>query len=103
VEPSAPTRFAGKVAFITGGARGQGRSHSLRLAREGADIALVDLGAAGRVNDPHYNTATSAELKKTREDILALGRRCESFEVDVRDYDALARAAADTAARARAS
>jgi NAD(P)-dependent dehydrogenase (short-subunit alcohol dehydrogenase family) len=99
VEPSAPSRFAGKVAFITGGARGQGRSHALRLAREGADIALVDLGAAGRVNDPHYNTATSAELKKTREDILALGRHCESFEVDVRDYSGLARAAADTAAR----
>jgi NAD(P)-dependent dehydrogenase (short-subunit alcohol dehydrogenase family) len=99
VDPSAPSRFAGKVAFITGGARGQGRSHALRLAREGADIALVDLGAAGRVNDPHYNTATSAELKKTREDILALGRHCESFEVDVRDYSGLARAAADTAAR----
>lgn len=98
-DPSTPPRFAGKVAFVTGGARGQGRSHALRLAREGADIALVDLGSAGQVEDPHYDTATSADLKQTREDVLALGRRCVSFEVDVRDYDGLARAAADTAAR----
>ncbi|WP_051423179.1 SDR family oxidoreductase [Arthrobacter sp. MA-N2] len=87
------------MAFVTGGARGQGRSHALRLAREGADIALVDLGSAGHVDDPRYNTATSADLKQTREDVLALGRRCVSYEVDVRDYDGLARAAADTAAR----
>jgi SDR family mycofactocin-dependent oxidoreductase len=99
VASSAPQRFSGKVAFITGGARGQGRSHALRLAREGADIALVDLGSAGRVDDPTYNTSTSADLEQTREDILALGRRCVSFEVDVRDYDGLALAAKDTAAR----
>lgn len=94
-----PPRFSGKVAFITGGARGQGRSHALRLALEGADIALVDLGSAGRVDDPTYNTSTSADLEQTRQDVLALGRRCVSFEVDVRDYDGLALAAKDTAAR----
>ena len=99
IASSAPPRFSGKVAFITGGARGQGRSHALRLAREGADIALVDLGSAGRVDDPTYNTSTSADLEQTREDVLALGRRCLSFEVDVRDYDRLALAAKDTAAR----
>ena len=43
-----PGRVAGKVAFITGAARGQGRSHAIRLAQEGADIIAVDLGASGR-------------------------------------------------------
>lgn len=96
---AASNRFAGKVAFITGGARGQGRSHALRLAREGADIALVDLGSAGSVEDPHYNTPTSHKLKRTRDEVRALGRRCESFEVDVRDFEGLNLAAEATVAR----
>ena len=90
-------RFAGKVAFLTGAARGQGRSHALRLAEEGADVALIDLGAAGAVKQPSYETATSADLAATGDEIRALGRRAEVFEVDVRDPDGL-RTAADNAA-----
>ena len=54
----------GKVVFITGAARGQGRSHALRCAAEGADVALVDLGAAGKVETPPYVTATSEQLAR---------------------------------------
>ncbi|MGF9660879.1 SDR family oxidoreductase [Arthrobacter crystallopoietes] len=93
------SRFKGKVAFITGAGRGQGRSHALRLADEGADVALVDLGSAGTVQHPDYKTATAGDLERTRGEILAKGRRCEVFEADVRDFDALRQAADATAAR----
>jgi SDR family mycofactocin-dependent oxidoreductase len=92
-------RFDGKVAFITGAARGQGRSHALRLAEEGADLALVDLGGAGRVEHPAYPTSSAEDLQRTTKEIEALGRRVLSFEVDVRDFGGLS-AAADQTARA---
>ncbi|MGH3495223.1 MAG: SDR family NAD(P)-dependent oxidoreductase, partial [Sciscionella sp.] len=87
-------RFDGKVAFITGAARGQGRSHALRLADEGADLALVDLGGAGTVEHPAYPVSTAEELQRTKKEIEARGRRVLAFEVDVRNFEGLCAAAA---------
>ena len=56
-------RLEGKVAFITGAARGQGRSHALRLAQEGADIIAVDV--CKQVETVPYPTATSEDLAET--------------------------------------
>lgn len=86
-----------KVVFITGAGRGQGRNHALRCADEGADLALLDLGRAGKVESPAYITATWEELEETKAMVEERGRRAVAFEVDVRDYDGL-REAADTAA-----
>src|SRR5215469_1513072 len=90
-------RFENKVAFITGAGRGQGRSHALRLAEEGADLALVDLGSAGTVEHPKYPTATSEDLAETVKEAEERGARVVSFEVDVRDAHGLVDAAAVTA------
>jgi SDR family mycofactocin-dependent oxidoreductase len=79
----------GKVAFITGAARGQGRSHALRLAREGADIIGVDLcGPVDSVTD-FYPPSTPEDLKETARQVEALDRRIVAIEADVRDIDAL--------------
>jgi SDR family mycofactocin-dependent oxidoreductase len=88
----------GKVAFITGAGRGQGRSHAVRIAQEGADVALVDLGRAGTVENPPYVTASSDELEETKALVEQAGRKAVSFEVDVRDFAGL-RDAADATAR----
>ncbi len=56
-------RFEGKVAFITGAARGQGRSHAIKLAEEGADIIAVDI--AEQVKTAPYPTSTSEDLAET--------------------------------------
>lgn len=77
----------GKVALITGGARGQGRAHATTLAREGADIVLCDI--AGPVEDVTYPLATAAELTQTQESVESLGRRCLAATVDVRDLTGL--------------
>ena len=58
-----PGRVEGKVAFVTGAARGQGRSHAVRLAQEGADIIAVDL--AGQVASVPYPMATPEDLDQT--------------------------------------
>jgi (+)-trans-carveol dehydrogenase len=82
-------RVAGKVAFITGAARGQGRSHAVRLAQEGADIIAVDVcGDVGRTSD-FYAPATDADLAETVRLVEAEGRRIVAYKADVRDYDAL--------------
>ena len=79
----------GKVALITGAARGQGRSHALRLAREGADIIAVDLcGPVDTVTD-FYPPATPEDLKETTRQVEALDRRIVAVEADVRNIDAL--------------
>lgn len=81
-------RVEGKVAFITGAARGQGRSHAVRLAQEGADIIAIDVckqvgGSSG------IPASTSDDLAETADLVKALGRRIITAEVDVRDFDAL--------------
>ena len=80
-------RVEGKVAFVTGAARGQGRSHAVRLAQEGADIIAVDL--AGQVASVPYPMATPEDLDQTVKEVEALDRRIVARQADVRDYGAL--------------
>jgi (+)-trans-carveol dehydrogenase len=80
-------RVEGKVALITGAARGQGRSHAVRLAEEGADIIAVDLCA--QIDSAHYQMATADDLAETVERVKSLDRRIVAAEADVRDTAAL--------------
>lgn len=80
-------RVEGKVAFITGAARGQGRSHAIRLAQEGADIIGVDL--LEDVPYAPYEAATQADLDETVRQVEALDRRMVASKADVRDHDGL--------------
>jgi SDR family mycofactocin-dependent oxidoreductase len=81
-------RVEGKVAFITGAARSQGRSHALRLAQEGADIIAVDI--AGPVESIRmYPPATDEDLAETVRQVEALDRRIVATKADVRDSGAL--------------
>ena len=77
----------GKVAFITGAARGQGRSHAVRLAEEGADIIAIDL--CGQVETVGYPMATPEDLEETVSQVEALDRRIVATQADVRDRAAL--------------
>jgi (+)-trans-carveol dehydrogenase len=93
-----PGRVQGKVAFITGAARGQGRSHAVRLAEEGADIIAVDI--AGPVESVKiYPPATEADLAETVRQVEALDRRIVAHKADVRDSAALKAALADGVAQ----
>ena len=83
-------RVEGKVAFITGAARGQGRSHAITLAREGADIIAVDF--VKQIDSVPYPLATAEDLAETVKQVEALDRRIVAAEADVRDYDALKQA-----------
>lgn len=84
-----PGRLSGKVAFVTGAARGQGRSHAVRLAEEGADVIGVDVcGEVGRTARL-YPAATKDDLEETSRLIEATGRRAICYVADVRDYAAL--------------
>jgi NAD(P)-dependent dehydrogenase (short-subunit alcohol dehydrogenase family) len=87
-------RVEGKVAFVTGAARGQGRSHAARLAEEGADIIAVDICRPITDNDL-IPTATPDDLAQTADLVKGLNRRIVTAEVDVRDFDAL-KAAVDS-------
>lgn len=81
-------RVDGKVAFITGAARGQGRSHAVRLAEEGADIIAVDV--CGPISsNTDIPPATPDDLAQTADLVKGLNRRIVTAEVDVRDFDAL--------------
>jgi len=80
-------RVDGKVAFITGAARGQGRSHAVRLAEEGADIIAVDICRG--FEDSTAPAATPEDLAETADMVKNLDRRIVTAEVDVRDFDAL--------------
>jgi (+)-trans-carveol dehydrogenase len=80
-------RVAGKVAFVTGAARGQGRSHAVRLAQEGADIIAVDI--CQPFDNSPAPAATTEDLLETAEMVKGLGRRIVISEVDVRDYESL--------------
>ena len=86
-------RVEGKVAFISGAARGQGRSHAVRLAQEGADIIAVDI--CGPIDNLAYPHSTPDDLAETADLVKALDRRIVATQVDVRDYDAL-KAAVDS-------
>ncbi|MEJ2888873.1 mycofactocin-coupled SDR family oxidoreductase [Actinomycetospora aeridis] len=77
----------GKVAFITGAARGQGRSHALRLAQEGADIIGVDL--CEQVGTVQYTMSTPEDLAETAKLVEDLDRRIVTRQADVRDLGAL--------------
>lgn len=80
-------RLAGKVAVITGAARGQGRSHAVRLAEEGADIIALD--ACTNFPTVTYDMANEADLEQTRKEVEALDRRIVTAKVDVRDAASL--------------
>ncbi|MFL0179867.1 MULTISPECIES: mycofactocin-coupled SDR family oxidoreductase [unclassified Mycobacterium] len=80
-------RVAGKVAFITGAARGQGRSHALRLAEEGADIIAVDY--CTDFETIGYKMATPEDLEETKNFVEKTGQRCVIAQADVRDAAAL--------------
>src|SRR5262245_40528704 len=81
-------RVEGKVAFVTGAARGQGRGLAVALAREGADIIAVDV--CEQIDEVPYPLATKEDLAATASEVEALGRRVIAREADVRDVDALA-------------
>jgi SDR family mycofactocin-dependent oxidoreductase len=89
-------RVAGKVALITGAARGQGRSHALRLAAEGADILAIDICAP--VDHVDYATATGDDLTTTARMVEEAGARVVTRTVDVRDASGLTAAVAEGAA-----
>jgi (+)-trans-carveol dehydrogenase len=81
-----PGRAEGKVAFITGAGRGQGRSHAVRLAQEGADIIAIDIC---HDVDGALPTATPADLAETVKLVEAQHRRIIATQADVRDFDAV--------------
>jgi SDR family mycofactocin-dependent oxidoreductase len=80
-------RVAGKVAFVTGAGRGQGRSHAIRLAEEGADIIAVDV--LSNYDSVGYGMSTEADLADTVKAVEALDRRIIATKADVRDPQAL--------------
>jgi len=81
-------RVEGKVAFITGAARGQGRSHAVRLAQEGADIIAIDV-CKPISRSSEIPPSTPDDLAETADLVKAQNRRIVTAEVDVRDFDAL--------------
>ena len=80
-------RMEGKVALVTGAARGQGRSHAVRLAEEGAEIIAVDLAA--QIESVPYPMATAEDLAETAKRVEQLDRRIVARVADVRDAAAL--------------
>jgi SDR family mycofactocin-dependent oxidoreductase len=76
-------KFDGKVVLITGGARGQGRSHALRFAQEGADVAICDI--ASQLDTVPYPMAQQSDLDETVKMVEDLDRRCVAVRADVRD------------------
>ncbi|MDA2893685.1 mycofactocin-coupled SDR family oxidoreductase [Mycolicibacterium sp. BiH015] len=80
-------RVEGKVAFITGAARGQGRAHAVRMAQEGADIIAVDI--CKQIDSVLIPLSTPEDLAETADLVKNAGGRIHTAEVDVRDFDAL--------------
>jgi NAD(P)-dependent dehydrogenase (short-subunit alcohol dehydrogenase family) len=83
-------KLEGKVAFITGAARGQGRSHAIRLAQEGADIIAIDI--CQQIASVPYPLSTPDDLAETARQVEALDRRIYTAQADVRDAAAVKRA-----------
>jgi SDR family mycofactocin-dependent oxidoreductase len=90
-------RVEGKVALITGAARGQGRAHAVRLAEEGADVILADICAP--VPGVGYPPATPEDLAETVGLVDKTGRRAIAFQLDVRDFEAMTDAVAQGVAQ----
>jgi SDR family mycofactocin-dependent oxidoreductase len=90
-------RVAGKVAFVTGAGRGQGRSHAIRLAEEGADIIAVDI--LHDYDSVGYGMSTEADLAETVKAVEALDRRIVATQADVRDAAGLKKALDDGVAQ----
>ncbi len=86
-------QFDGKVAFITGAARGQGRSHAVRFAEEGADIIAFDL--CDQIDSVAYPMATREDLEETVHLVQKTGRRIMAEQGDVRDFERLKAAVAN--------
>ena len=86
-------KLEGKVAFITGAARGQGRSHAVRLAQEGADIVAVDI--LENIDSMNYPNSTPEDLAQTVKEVEALDRRIVASKADVRHRDQLKKAYED--------
>jgi len=84
----------GRVAFVTGAARGQGRAHAVRLAREGADVIVSDICAPVSDTIPYPGT-TPEELAETVRQVEAEGHKVLAREVDIRDDAALRQLVAD--------
>jgi SDR family mycofactocin-dependent oxidoreductase len=84
--------FAGKVAFITGAARGQGRSHAVRFAEEGADIIAVDI--CRHIDSVGYPMAAPEDMDETVNLVEKAGRQIVTAQVDVRDFESLKAAVA---------
>jgi NAD(P)-dependent dehydrogenase (short-subunit alcohol dehydrogenase family) len=76
-------QFEGKVALITGAARGQGRSHAVRFAEEGADIIAIDMCA--QIDSVPYPMASPEDLDETVNLVEKTGRRIVAEQADVRD------------------
>ena len=90
-------KLEGKVAFITGAARGQGRSHAVRLAQEGADIIAVDL--LEQIATVPYPMPVKEDLEETVRQVESLGRRIVARQADVRDLAGLQDAVDDGVAQ----
>jgi SDR family mycofactocin-dependent oxidoreductase len=90
-------RVVGKVALVTGAARGQGRAHAVRLAEEGADIIAIDVCAP--LPSVHYESATPEDLAETVAQVEKLDRRVISGIADTRDLDKLRAIVDDGVAR----
>ena len=78
-------KFDGKVVFVTGGARGQGRSHALAFAREGADIVVCDV--AEQIETVPYGMSSEQQLKETARMVEDLDHRCLALKADCRDTE----------------
>jgi SDR family mycofactocin-dependent oxidoreductase len=90
--PDAP--LEGRVAFVTGAARGQGRAHAIRLARDGADVIAIDVCKPIHESIT-YPMPTSEDLADTARAVEAAGRKVLAREVDIRDLAALQQVVAD--------
>ncbi|WP_051183144.1 mycofactocin-coupled SDR family oxidoreductase [Nocardia vinacea] len=86
-------KLSGKVALITGGARGQGRAHALALAAEGAQIVVTDLAA--QLETVEYPMSTPEDLSETVRLVEKLGQRCLGISADARDLAAMQNAVAE--------
>lgn len=94
---SAVGTLDGKVALVSGAARGMGRSHAIRLAEAGADVIAID--GCGEVASVPYPLASEAEFDETVAAVEAAGRRIVKAVVDVRDAEGMAAAVGDGVAR----